>query len=409
MRLLPRLLVLLALIAAGYVGYKHFFGASPAGEAPQGGPMGAGGTPVGVAVVEPRQVRQWQEFSGRLVAVESAQIRPRVAGTIEKIHFNEGQWVEKGALLFTIDQRQYSANLQAAQARATLAEAELARAKSLIADKAIPQRELDQRRNDAEIAKAELTRAKLDYDYSLIRAPISGRLSRAEITEGNLVDAGGNAPVLTSIVSSKPIYADVDVDEQTFLTYIQRAGNDSSKLAQVPVQLGLGNDTQTPYSGRIQSFDNQLNPASGTIRVRAVFDNEEGALVPGLFARVRIGDAVEAPALLITERAIGTDQNKKFVMVVKPDNSTERREITLGGMAEGMRIVQSGLQPGEKIVISGLQRLMIPGQPVTPEMMNMDGTPLQGGDSGLGIGDSDKTPEAPPTTPSEQPPAAEEK
>ncbi len=362
-------LIILGLMAAGaYYGYSRFM-------APHGGPGGmpeGGAAPVGVAEVIEREVQQWQEFSGRLAAVDSAEIRPQVSGLIEKIHFEEGEKVKKGQLLFTIDQRPYQAALESAEARATLANAELERAKTLIAEKAIPQRDYDQRKNAAEVAKADLTRAKLDYDYTLIKAPVDGRVSRAEITVGNLVNAGGGAPVLTTVVSDKPIYADFDIDEHTFLQYSQAVGTDKDKLKSIPVYLGLSGEDGMLHEGRVQSFDNQLNVNTGTIRIRAIFDNEDSALIPGLFARIRLGSAEAVKAILITDRAVGTDQTQKFVLVVGEGNKTEHRTVKLGGMADGLRIVTEGLKPGEKIVVSGMQRIMMPGQPVTPEMMPMD-------------------------------------
>lgn len=390
MRLSSRFRVIALLIfvsLVSYWAYGHFF------SAPAGAGMGGELQQVSVAEVIEREVLQWHEFSGRLAAVDSAQIRPRVAGTIEKIHFKDGEWVEKGQPLFTIDQRPYAAALQAAQARATLAEAEIKRARSLMEDKALPQREFDQRKNEVEIARAELVRARLDYDYSMIKSPIAGRVGRAEITVGNLVDAGGNAPVLTTVVADKPIYGDFDIDEQTFLRYVHAVGSDTEKLKSVQVQLGLANEEGAPHIGHVQSFDNQLNTASGTIRVRTIFDNTDGALVPGLFARVRIGDAAQQKAVLVSDRAVGTDQNRKFVLVVHDDNTTERREVKLDGIADGLRIVESGLKPGEKIIVNGIQRVMMPGQPVAPEMVNMDGSQVPG--AGEQVSDEEKKQDAP--------------
>ena len=355
-------------VGGSYYAYTHYY--HPAAGGP--GDMG-GAPPVSVAVVEARKVQLWNEFSGRLVAVDSAEIRPRVSGTIEAIHFKEGEWVEKGAPLFTIDQKPYAATLQSAQARATLAEAELGRAKSLVADKAIPEREYDQRKNDAEVARADLTRAKLDYDYSVIKAPVAGRVGRAEITVGNLVDAGGNAPILTTVVSNKPIYADFDIDEQTYLHYLKSAGDDQNKLKNVAVNLGLSGEKGAPHAGHVQSFDNRLNVGSGTLRVRAVFGNEDGSLIPGLFARMQLGAANNNDVILINDHAINTDQSVKFVWVVGEDNKVMYRPVKLGGVAEGMRVITDGLKPGEKIVINGIQRVMMPGQAITPKIIPMDG------------------------------------
>ncbi len=364
-----RYLVFLILLAAGGYGvYSMVSGRGAGGQAGMGGPM-----PVEVAEVVAKDIRQWREFTGRLSAVESAEIRPRVSGVIQKLHFTEGQMVEAGQPLFTIDPRPYAATLKAAQATAALAEAEFARASALIADKAIPKREFDQRRNEVEIARAALTRAQLDMEYTEVRSPIKGRASRPELTVGNLVDSGGNAPVLTSVVSTHPMYADVEIDEQTFVRYLQPALGSQETISSIPVELALSTGDKT-YTGRVQSFDNQLNIASGTIRVRTVFDNEYGSLLPGLFARVRIADAVPHPAILVAEKAIGTDQSRKFVIVVKQDGTTEQRAVTLGGVAEGLRIITDGLSAGEKIVINGTQRVFFPGAPVVPELVSMTAT-----------------------------------
>jgi multidrug efflux system membrane fusion protein len=369
MRLIKPIFFLTLIAGVGFILYMRFLMPMP----PMGPPPG-GAMPVGVAEVIVKKVQQWQEFSGRLVAVDSAEIRPRVSGTIDAIHFQEGQLVKKGDKLFTIDPRPYQAALQSAEAQAVWAQAELERAKSLLADKAIPQREFEQRKNAAEIAQAALTRAKLDMDYSVINAPIAGRVSRAEITVGNLVDAGGMAPVLTRIVSDNPIYADFDIDENSYLQYLKSAGSDASKLKSVPVFLGLAADQDANYAGSIQSFDNQLDPRSGTLRVRAVFSNDDGKLIPGLFARVRLGAVDEREAILITDRAIGTDQTQKFVFVVGEKNIPEKRVIKPDGMADGMRIVSEGLSPGDKIIVTDMQKLLLmPGMPVEPKAVQMDG------------------------------------
>ncbi len=360
---MKKILLAILLIGATYFGYQHFFNKKPAG-----GEMG-GAAPVSVAEVKPHNIQIWHEFSGRLVAADSAEIRPRVAGTIEQIHFNEGQFVQKDAPLFTIDRKPYAASLEAAQARAKLAESEFKRAKSLIKNKIITKKDYDQRSNDLAVANADLTKAQLDYDYSIIKSPIAGRVSRAEITVGNLVDAGGNAPVLTSVVASSPIYADFDMDEQNYLNYLQEAGKAPEKLQKIPVNLQLAADKK--IAGHIQSFDNRLNPSSGTLRVRAIFANEDGHLIPGLFAHIEMGSAKTGETLLINEQAINTDQNIKFVWVVSEDNKVVYRPIKIGGRAEGLRVVQDGLKVGEKIIINGTQRVMMPGQSITPKLVDM--------------------------------------
>lgn len=325
--------------------------------------------PVGVAEVVQRHVQEWREFSGRLAAVNTVEIRPRVAGTITAVHFKNGAVVKQGDPLFTIDPRPYEAALKAAEARAAFAQSEFKRSERLRKDNAVPQQEFEEKKNEAEVAEAELATAKLNIEYTNVSAPIAGRVGRAEITEGNLVGVG--MPVLTTLVANSPIYADFEVDETTYLHYAKQAGGVSAD-ARIPVKMGLASEDGTPHEGYIESFDNQLNPATGTIRVRALFENADNTLVPGLFARISLGSAGDRQSILITDRAIGTDQNRKFVLVVKPDNSTEHREVTLGGLAEGLRIVEDGLAAGEKIVVTGLQRVMMPGQKVTPEITSMD-------------------------------------
>ena len=361
-----RIIVILAVIAG--IAYLIYGRLQPEGG--WGGPQGAA-APVSVAKAIGRDVRIWHEFSGKLVAVDQAEIRPQVSGVIEKVHFRDGAFVRKGQLLFTIDPRPYQAALEAARARADFAEAQFKRATVLIADKAIPQSEYDQRRNDAEVAAADLATAKLNLDYTAVKSPISGRASRAEVTAGNLVETGSGAPLLTTVVTSDPIYADFDIDEGTYLQYIEAHATSDKKTAEVPVMMGLMGEEGAPHHGHAESFDNRLNTASGTLRVRAVFANKDGSLVPGLFARVRIGSPALVHAVLITDRAIGTDQSKKYVIVVGKDGKTEHREVTLGPLADGLRVVESGLKPGEEIIVNGLQRVMMPGQPVKPELVPM--------------------------------------
>lgn len=367
---LKNLIIVIVLVLATYFIYTRFMGGKGEGEMGMAGHQGMA-MPVSVAEVLEREVQEWHEFSGRLVAVDQVEIRPRVSGTIESIRFSDGDMVKKGTVLFVIDPRPYEAAYQAANARAVLTDTELKRAERLMKDRAIPQREFDQRKNDAQVAKADLTRARLDLEYTKIMAPIPGRVGRAEITVGNLVDAGGNAPVLTTIVSNRPIYADFDVDEATYLRYTRSPDGQTQSFDQIPVMMGLASEAGTPHIGRIESFDNRLNPASGTIRVRAIFENADGSLVPGLFARIKLGSPQQVKALLITDRAVGTDQSKRFVLVVGADNKVEYREIKLGPIVDGLRLVADGLHAGEKIVVNGLQRAR-PGAPVVPEMVPME-------------------------------------
>ncbi len=362
-----KIVIVIAVAALGYYAYGHFFG--------QGGGYGqmGGAPPVSVAEVIEREVRGWNEFSGKLVAVEKVEIRPQVSGTIESIHFADGAMINKDDLLFVIDPRPYEAAYQSANSLYTLAAEDLKRAAALLNSKSISQSDYDQRKNSYEVAKANSVKAKLDLDYTQVRSPISGRASRAEITVGNLVQAGfGQAPLLTTVIASTPIYADFEIDEATFLKYASAGVTNNSAAANIPVTLTLDGLTR---EGHVASFDNMVNTVTGTVRVRAIFNNKDGALVSGLFARVKMGEPVSRKSLLITDKAIGTDQNKKFVIVVGAENKSEHRDIALGGVADGLRIIESGLKPGEKIIVSGLQRVMMPGQPVTPEVVPMDGPP----------------------------------
>jgi len=360
---------------------------------PQGGPGGwgmmGGAAPVSVAEVMQRSVRQWHDVSGRITAIDQADVRPRISGVIQQVKMTEGALVNEGDVLFVIDPRPYTAavtgaegQLGQAQAQLSFAKSDMGRAQILIKDKAIPQHQFDQNRNALNVAEASvksaqaaLDVAKLNYDYAYVKAPITGRVSRAEITAGNLVEGGGNAPVLTTIVASGQVYADFEIDEATFMPYAQAglAEGSNEAVKSIPVALALTGETGFPHEGHLQSFDNRINLGSGTIRARGIFNNDNSQLLTGMFAHIRMGSPTEKPVLLITERAIGTDQSKKFVLVVGQDNKAMHREITTGGITDdGMRIVESGLSVGEKIIVSGLQRIRMPGQAVTPELVAMD-------------------------------------
>ncbi len=379
------LIILITLVLVYFVGSRLM---------PQGGPggWGGGGAPaVSVAEVVQRNVREWHDFSGRITPVDQAEVRPRVSGVIQEIRFTDGALVNAGDILFVIDPRPFAAAVTGAEgtmgqatAQFGLAKSDLNRAQILIKDKAIPQHEFDTSKNaynvaeaNAKTAQAALDVANLNYDYAYVKAPISGRASRAEVTVGNLVEGGGsNAPILTTIVASGQVYADFEIDEATFMPYAQGGfadGKNTDSVKSIPVSLALTGESGYPHMGHLESFDNRINLGSGTIRARGIFDNDNGQLLSGMFAHIRLGAPEEKPSLLITERAIGTDQSKKFVIVVGDDNKTEHREITVGGMTDdGLRIVTSGLKPGEKIIVSGTQRVMMPGQPVAPEVVGMD-------------------------------------
>ena len=336
------------------------------GAAPQG--MAGGGAPVSIATVVTKPVTEWSEFSGIFQAVNSVEVRPRISGQIMQIHFTDGEIVKKGELLFTIDPRPYEAALITAKASLNEAAPTLARAKKLINSKAISRAEFDAAQSAYDRALGNFKAAELNLEYTRISAPISGKISRAEITVGNLVDAGGTAPLLASIVSLSPIYASFDIDEQNFLKSIQ--GVPSAKLKKIPVEVGLSNDQGTPIKATIHSFDNQITAGSGTIRVRALVPNADAALVPGLYARVHLGTPDETDAVLINPTAVGTDQNKKFVMLVGKENKAEYREVTLGTMVDGLQVVRSGLTAGDQIIVNGLQRVR-PGAPIAGTPVDM--------------------------------------
>jgi multidrug efflux system membrane fusion protein len=342
---------------------------------------------VSVATVVKSDVATWDEFSGRLEAVERVDIRSRVAGTVQAVHFREGALVRKGDLLLTIDPAPYAAEVEraeaqvaAAQARQSYTKSEYERAQRLLDERAIAQREADERINaqreaDANLraAQAALQSARLSLGYTQVRAPVAGRVGRLEITVGNLVAAGPGAPVLTTLVSVSPIYASFDADEQIVARALKDLPPGSSARAQlekIPVQMGTAGTADTPYSGQLQLVDNQVDAKSGTVRVRAVFDNADGSLMPGQFAKLRMGQVKRTEALLVNERAVGTDQNKKYVMVVGNDNKAAYREVTLGSHVDGLRIVTSGLQPQERVIVNGLQRVR-PGALVAPQAVEM--------------------------------------
>lgn len=321
---------------------------------------------VEVMTLHPQSVRIWSKFSGRLRAVDFVQVRPRVGGTITQMLFEEGAIVEKGDPLFVIDPRPFEAEfssaraaLETAQSQTTLAKSELRRAKGLVQKNVISQSRFDAAKNEYQVAmasinaaKARMKQASLDLEYAHIKAPVSGRISRAEITVGNVIESGLTAPVLTTIVSIDQLYAEFDVDEQTYIkTRRQAAGGI------MPVELSLTSDPSAVYRGVIHSFDNQLNTASGTIRARAIFDNKDGALVPGMFVTVRLGSPSEQSILLVSDRAVRTDQEKKYVYIVTPERKVAYREVKLGRVLEAQRVVLSGLKSGDQVLVNSLQRV----------------------------------------------------
>jgi len=344
----------------------------------QQAPAAAG---VDVAEVIRKQIIDWQQYSGRLEAVDRVEIRPLVSGTLTAVHFKDGALVKKGDVLFTIDPRPYAAEVARAQAqlagveaRASYTATDVARGQRLLGDNAIARRDYEEKQNAAreaaanvQAAQAALRVAKLNLDYTQITAPVSGRISRAEVTVGNIVSVGSSTPPLSTLVSVAKMYAAFDVDEQSFLKYVNPA---RAQGTQVAVYLGLANENDYSRQGKVGSVDNRLDASSGTIRVRAVFDNTDGQLVPGLYARIRLGGGAAHDAVLIDEKAIGTDQDKRFVLVLDGSNHANYREIHVGATQEGLRVVESGLKAGDRIVVNGLQRVR-PGDVVAPTVVPM--------------------------------------
>ena len=343
---------------------------------------------VTVAPVLERDVAEWDEFSGRLQAVDQVEIRPRVSGYIRRLTFQEGREVRKGEVLFEIDPRPYQADLDRAQAQleqartaAELAQREVARAEKLVNVQAISREEFDSRTsaqaNSAaavQAAEAAVETAQLNLGWTAVRSPIAGRVSRAEVTEGNLVQAGPpDATLLTTVVSLDSIYLYFDSDEQTYLRYSGRAvaaGTRGWRDARSPVYLGLANETGFPHEGRLDFVDNRIDPASGTIRTRAIFGNRDRRFTPGLFARVKLVGGKSVPTLLVRDAAIGTDQDRKFVLVLAKGDSLEYRPVEIGRLSDGLRIVRKGVEAGDKVVVNGLMRVR-PGVKVTPTVVAM--------------------------------------
>ncbi|WP_420843365.1 efflux RND transporter periplasmic adaptor subunit [Kushneria phosphatilytica] len=344
---------------------------------------------VSVAEVLVQGVRYWDEFTGRIEAVETVELRPRVAGYIERINYTEGQLVKAGDVLFVIDQRPYQAalsraraELQRAEANARLARIQASRAETLASNRAISREELDQRRAasaqapaDVLAARADVTTASLNMEYTEVRAPISGRTGRALITVGNLIS---DTSLLTTIVSLDQVYVYFYADEQSYLHYdaLARSGKrQSSRDEPTPVRVGLASDSGYPYEGRVDFVDNRLDTAAGTILMRAVLDNRDGRFSPGMFARVQLRGGGEQNAILIDDKAVLTDQDRKFVYVVNDQGITVRKDIQPGRKVDDLRVVVSGLAPGDRIVVRGAQRIFFPGAPVSARSVPMREVP----------------------------------
>jgi multidrug efflux system membrane fusion protein len=366
---------------------------------------GGGGPPmppteVNVAGVVGKSVAQWDEFTGRIEAIDSAEIRPRVGGTITGVHFDEGGLVAKGDLLFTIDDREYRAavasaraDLARAEARRALAATELKRSEALIAAKAVSAGELEGRQNEARQAEADvlaaqarLETAELNLSFTRVTAPIAGRVGRAQIRTGNLVAPG--EPVLTTVVSLDPVYVSFQGDERAYLRYQQMAregSRPSSRNAQNPVRVALANEQGFPHTGRMVFVDNAVDPATGTIFARAELANPDGVFTPGLFARVQLLGSGQRDALLIHPQAVLTDQDRRYVYVAdmvtlppemggtgEPHLGAVRKDVVLGPTIDGLVVVEQGLDADDKVIVNGMRKIFFPGAPIAPVEVPMD-------------------------------------
>ncbi len=353
---------------------------------------GNGGMPqmppagVGVAEVVVKPIVEWDDFTGRIQAVNSVQLQPRITGYIDEVHFDEGAIVEEGDLLFTIDEREYRAAAASARAdvaraetRVDLARQDLARSEKLIDARAVSSEAVEQQRGEVKQAEADLNAARaaldaaeLNLGFTRITAPIAGRVGEALIKPGNLVSPAGS--ILTTLVSIDPIHVVFEGDENIYLKYAARAAageRPSSRDAPNPVQVGLASDSDYPFHGEMDFVDNQVDPATGTIQGRALIPNPDGYLIPGLFARVRLLGSSEYEAVLIHEAAVMTDQDRKYVYVVGADNLAIRRDVVLGRENEGLRVVEQGLDAGEQVVVNGVRKIFFSGAPVAPFTVDM--------------------------------------
>ncbi|MGY1410731.1 MULTISPECIES: efflux RND transporter periplasmic adaptor subunit [unclassified Luteimonas] len=339
---------------------------------------------VSVAQVIARPVQQWDDFTGRLSAVETVELRPRVSGYVHRVAYDEGQVLGKGDLLFEIDPRPYRAALDRAQAElerarseAKLASAQNVRAQALVEARAISREEFETRnaataQGNASVraAEAAVAAAQLDLQFTQVRSPIDGRAGRAMVTVGNLAQA--DATLLTTVVSHDPVHVYFEADEQTWLRYSraardgERAGSDSA------VRVGLAGEDGYPHAGTVDFVDNRVDPATGTIRARAVLRNPDGLFTPGMFARVQLEGGARFDALLVDDKAVMTDQDRKYVYVLGEGDTAQRRDVVLGRVVDGLRVVQSGLEPEDKVIVNGLQKVFMPGMPVAATQVAME-------------------------------------
>ncbi|HET9522796.1 MAG TPA: efflux RND transporter periplasmic adaptor subunit [Terrimicrobiaceae bacterium] len=339
--------------------------------------------PPEVSIVQPvsKEVTEWDDFTGRLEPIKSVEVRPRVSGYLDSIHFKDGQVVKAGDLLFVIDPRPYEAEAERARAELKRAEAQrnlglqnLQRAERLMQGSTIAQEQFDTRRNEYDIAAANVLEAQaaakaaeLNLEFTQVKAPIDGRISRRFADEGNFITGGSaQSTLLTTIVPFDPLYATFDADERLVLKYTRldlSGQRRTSREAPNPVRIALADEKDFSHEGKMNFVDNRLDPQTGTLRARALIDNSKGLLTPGLFVRVQLKGRGPYPALLIPDEAIGTDQSKKFVMVVDKEGLAQRRFITTGRLYDGLRTVEEGLTPEDRVIVGGMMRVR-PGMPV---------------------------------------------
>lgn len=338
---------------------------------------------VSVAPVLVKNVRQWDDFTGRVAAVETVELRPRVTGYVDRVAYTEGQDVKKGDLLFVIDQRSYRAELARTQAElakarseAQLAQSQNARSQALLKARAVSREESDTRQaavaqSNAAVraAEAAVATAQLNLTFTEVRSPIAGRTGRASITAGNLAQA--DTTILTSVVSMDPMYVDFEGDESAYLRYNELARKGERTATKNPVRIGLANEAGYPHPGVVDFIDNRIDSNTGTIHARAVLANPDHVLSPGLFARVQLEGSAEFKAMLVDDKAILTDQDRRYVYVLGPDNKALRKDIVTGRLADGLRIVTSGLAPEDAVIVEGMQKVFFPGMPVQPKTVAM--------------------------------------
>src|SRR6202453_4756256 len=339
---------------------------------------------VEVAAVTPRPIRLSDEFNGRVASINSVDVRARVTGYVDNVAYREGDSVKRGDLLFVIDPRPYQdalnsakASLEREQAAAAFADIQAKRAQALNASNAISQEEYQNRDSDlsqsaarVHEAEAAVATAELNLSFTEVRSPVDGRTSRAQLTRGNLAQA--DQTVLTTVVSQDPVYVYFDCDEQSYLRFQKRVHRGSGVSSANPVHVALANETGFPHAGRVDFLDNQVNAATGTIRARVVLNNPERIFTPGLYARVQLESTGTVQALLVDDKAILTDQDRKYVYVLGAGNTAQRKDVQLGPLVNGLRMVQSGLGTGDKVIVGGLQKIFYPGVPVTPKESAME-------------------------------------